>query len=77
MSRKATIEALQELHRSVAEELLNKVKSGEATAADMNAAIKFLQNNGIEATEDTEIAMKHLHDALPDFDDELDKGYAH
>ncbi len=39
---------LELLHENLAVELLNKVKSGEATASEMNVARQFLKDNGIE-----------------------------
>lgn len=42
-------ELLEFLHEEVAKHLLAKLRSGEATAADVSAAIKFLKDNGIEA----------------------------
>lgn len=40
---------LQQLHENVARELLKKIESGEAKAADFAQAITFLKNNGIDA----------------------------
>lgn len=37
---------LEELHDSVAEELLVRVQSGEATSAELSVAVKFLKDNG-------------------------------
>jgi len=37
---------LDELHDSVARDLLAKVKSGEATASELSVATKFLKDNG-------------------------------
>lgn len=71
MTRKrATDDALGALHELVAKELTNRIKSGDASPADINAAIKFLQNNGIEAvvTEDNPIGK--LMASLPTFNDE-------
>lgn len=45
---KASIEALDELHGVVADTLTRRIRAGEATAADISAAIKFLKDNGIE-----------------------------
>jgi len=36
---------LDELHKVVAIELLNRVKSGEATASELSVAVKFLKDN--------------------------------
>lgn len=46
---KATTTELNALHALIARELARKIRAREATAADMGAAIKFLQNNGIQA----------------------------
>ena len=41
---------LHELHGLIARELAEKIRDKTATAADISAAIKFLQNNGIQST---------------------------
>lgn len=41
-------EILEELHLELTTQLLKKVKSGEATAADLGVARQFLKDNGIE-----------------------------
>jgi hypothetical protein len=43
---------LQQLHTEVAKDLLNKVKSGHATASDLNAAITLLKHNKVYALPD-------------------------
>lgn len=40
---------LDALHKVVGEQLLARIQSGEATAAEFGQAIKFLKDNGIEA----------------------------
>ena len=47
---KAPQATLETLHSQVAQELLHRITSGEASSADMSNAIKFLKDNGIEAT---------------------------
>lgn len=42
------MDQLDALHGLVAESLAARLRSGEATAADFSAAIKFLKDNGIE-----------------------------
>ena len=37
---------LEELHEVVTEELLARVRSGEATSAELSVAVKFLKDNG-------------------------------
>lgn len=48
---------LAELHLEVVTELLTRVRSGDATTADINAAIKLLKDNNItvEAIEDSPV----------------------
>lgn len=41
--------ALEGLHDAVATELARRIDTGEASAADMANAIKFLKDNGINA----------------------------
>lgn len=70
---KATNDLLESLHNAVAKDLLYKVESGEATAQELSAAIKFLKDNGIEASRETSKDLDKLADtALPVFDDEDD-----
>jgi hypothetical protein len=49
MSR-ATNDIMDRLHGELATSLLNRIKSGEATAADLNVVRQFLKDNGIDAT---------------------------
>jgi len=61
---------LDDLHDSVAKDLLNRISSGEASASELSVAVKFLKDNG--ATHDVihaESPMANLLDALP-FDTE-------
>ena len=37
---------LEELHEVVTEELLARVRTGEATSAELSVAVKFLKDNG-------------------------------
>lgn len=47
---KATEVKLSELHGVVADELKRRIEEGEASAADLGAAIKFLKDNHITAS---------------------------
>ena len=62
---------LDELHTELAETLLQKVRSGEAKASDLNVARQFLKDNGIEAIPVDNSPLKSLVDELP-FDTEDD-----
>lgn len=66
----ASEETLGLLHTAVAEDLLNKIKSGEATPAEISAAIKFLKDNGIEAAPVENSRTTQLANSLPDFNTE-------
>ena len=43
-------ETLDELHRTLAEQLLARVRAGTATAADLSVARQFLKDNSIDGT---------------------------
>ena len=61
---------LEDLHSTVAKELLSRVKSGEATAAEFSAAIKFLKDNGIECIATPDNPIGSLAASMPVFCDE-------
>lgn len=70
---KATEDLLNSLHEAVARDLLNKVASGSASAQELQAAIKFLKDNGIEADVQTNTDMHDLAKVvLPSFSDDDD-----
>lgn len=57
---------LDELHDSVAKDLLQKVKSGEATASELSVAVKFLKDNGaVNEVITSESPMANLLESLP------------
>ncbi len=69
-------ENLEGLHAVVAKELLKRVKSGEASAAELSAAIKFLKDNGIDCYGKANETVSSLADTLDfpvDVDDEFYK----
>jgi hypothetical protein len=72
---KATDEFLSELHLAIAHDLLAKVKGGTATPAEINAAIKFLKDNGIENGKQNGNMAQLAKAVLPEFDDEGDHTY--
>jgi len=63
-------ELLADLHSEVAKDLLNRVKSGEASSQELSVAVKFLKDNNIEAQMTENSPLAHLVDSLPMFDDE-------
>lgn len=70
MTKRAEEDVLGSLHEALANDLLRRVMSGEASPAELNAAIKFLQNNHIEAIVSEENTLGKLVKALPVFDDD-------
>lgn len=46
---KANEDLLNGLHQMVAQDLIKKIRTGEATVQELNAAIKFLKDNDITA----------------------------
>ena len=68
MTKRASDDVLGALHELVAQELTRRIQSGEASPADINAAIKFLQNNGIEAIVTEDNPLGKLMSALPTFE---------
>jgi len=58
------------LHEAVAKTLLATVNSGEATAAEIQAAIKFLKDNNITSAIEAGNTLDTLKKALPRFDDD-------
>ena len=62
---KANQETLENLHSQVAQELLQRIISGEASSADMSNAIKFLKDNGIEGLPVQDSPLGDLINVLP------------
>lgn len=62
---------LETLHTSLAEDLLMKIQSGEATAADLSVARQFLKDNGIDSLAFADAPITNLATVLPfESDDE-------
>ena len=58
-------ELLEQLHRMTAEELINRIAMGDATPADLGVAVRFLKDNGIDASEKTESPINTLASMVP------------
>lgn len=71
MADKKVSEILNELHEAVASDLLFKIKSGEAKAADLSVAAKFLKDNGIEAIPTNNSTLVQLLEEMPFDEDDL------
>ena len=68
MGNDKKLELLQNLHTVLIENLLDKVKSGEAKAGDLNVARQLLKDNGIECIPTVKSPMEDLMSNLPDLD---------
>ena len=68
MGNDKKLELLQNLHTVFIENLLDKVKSGEAKAGDLNVARQLLKDNGIECIPTANNPMEDLMSSLPDLD---------
>lgn len=55
---------LEAIHDALTESLLQRIKSGEATAADLNVARAFLKDNGIDVGNPA--SLNPLAEALTD-----------
>jgi len=63
-------ETLAQLHTKVAEELLEKIESGAATAADLSVARQFLRDNGIDSLALEGSPIQSLSEIVPFADPE-------
>jgi hypothetical protein len=61
---------LEELHEATAKDLLKRIKSGEASPAEITAALKMLKDNGIEALPTQENPLGELASSVPEFLDQ-------
>jgi hypothetical protein len=68
MGNDKKLELLQNLHTVLIENLLDKVKSGEAKAGDLNVARQLLKDNGIECIPTANNPIEDLMSNLPDLD---------
>ena len=69
--KKATEDQFNELHNLVTKEFLARIKSGEATTADLKAACDWLKTNDISGVTVEGSALSGLADIMPtiDFDE--------
>ena len=61
---------LEDLHKTLAQEPLDRIKNGDEKASILNVARQFLKDNGIEALPVQDSPLKSLIDELPFDDDE-------
>lgn len=73
MSKRATEALLAELHNQTAKHLIERLKSGQATPAEVGNAIRFLKDNGIEAVPEENDKLNQIVQHLPDFESDEDE----
>ena len=69
--QKANEDAFNQLHNLVTQELLNRIKSGEATTADLKAACDWLTKNDISGVAYDGNPLDKLASVMPKVDPEL------
>lgn len=60
---------MEKLHQALGDHLLQKLRDGEPTAAELNVIRQWLKDNKIEAQPGKNNSMGEIIDALPEFDD--------
>jgi hypothetical protein len=70
-NKKATEDMFNELHNIVTKELLNRIKSGEASTADLKAACDWLTKNDISGVAYEGNPLDKLATIMPKVDPEL------
>ena len=68
MRQDKKLQLLETLHTVLIENLLDKVKSGEAKAGDLNVARQLLKDNGIECIPVENNPIEDLMTNLPDLE---------
>ena len=63
-----SLEILNTMHYELAKFLVDKIKTGEAKAGDLNVARQFLKDNGIECIPVENNPMEDLMNNLPDLE---------
>jgi len=70
-NKKATEDQFNELHNLVTKEFLTRIKSGEATTADLKAACDWLAKNDISGVAYEGNPLDKLATVMPKVDPEL------
>ena len=74
MKNKASEDQFNELHQLVTKEFLARVKSGEASTADLKAACDWLKTNNVSGIASEGSPLDKLANVLPSIDPELVQG---
>ena len=71
MLERANEDKFNELHNILTEELLTRIKSGEASSQDLKAAIDWLQQNDITGVAIEGNPLSKLANIMPEIDPEM------
>ena len=71
MKKKATEDNFNELHNLVTKEFLSRIKSGEASTADLKAACDWLKTNDISGVAYDGNPLDKLANIMPTVDPEM------
>ncbi len=71
VKKKATEDQFNELHNLVTKEFLARIKTGEATTADLKAACDWLKTNDISGVAFDGNALDKLAKVIPEVDPDL------
>ena len=75
MAKRASEDLFDELHSLLTTEIINRIKTGEATTADLRAAIDWLKANDITGVAVTGSPLASLIASIPDLTfDEVNSG---
>ena len=77
MKKKATEDQFNELHNLVTKEFLGRIKSGEASTADLKAACDWLKTNDISGVAYDGNPLDKLANIMPTVDPEMVKRRLH
>ena len=62
------LEKLEDLHSTLTDVLIDRVKSGDAKAGDLNVARQFLKDNVIECIHTEKNGLEDIMNNLPDLE---------
>lgn len=62
---KASPELLENIHDALAKALLERIKNGTASAADLGVARQLLKDNGIDSIAKADSPLANIRDSLP------------
>ena len=62
------LQKLEDLHSTLTDVLIDRVKSGDAKAGDLNVARQFLKDNGIECIPTEKNGLEDIMNNLPDLE---------